>query len=131
MKKTGVLILSFIYLAFTAGITLQRHYCMNRLVSLRLSAHTGERCGFCGMDTQATGNGCCKDEASTFRISDDQQPGPSVDFVAPPAGPDYCPSFVTGPGKRLVDNVTMELTDHGPPGKTAVPVFLLHRVFRI
>ncbi|MBI3138760.1 MAG: hypothetical protein HYZ15_09265 [Sphingobacteriales bacterium] len=131
MKKAGVIILSFIYLAFTAGITLQQHYCMNRLVSLRLSGHTEERCGFCGMDTKEKGNSCCKDEASTFRISDDQQEGPAIDFNASLTGLADGPPFLTDPENRVVYKVTDRVTGHGPPGKTAVPVFLLNRVFRI
>lgn len=131
MRKCIVIILTFVYLAFTAGVTLQRHYCMNRLASLRFSSHTEDRCGYCGMDKSERGNACCRDENTIYKITDDQQPGPvflSLVHTEIPVLQEYEPVAVAGLNYITVNG---QRYGHDPPWRSAVPLFIRFEVFRI
>ena len=71
MKKGIAAILLFFYFAFSTGVIISYHYCMDEFDSVQLGAKTTDICGKCGMHT---GNmGCCNDEVKIFKIQDDQQ----------------------------------------------------------
>ena len=72
MKKGIAAILLVLYVAFSTGVVISFHYCMNDLDSLQLGAAKTEICGKCGMH-QEEGNACCNDEVKIFKIQDDQQ----------------------------------------------------------
>lgn len=72
MKKGIAAILLVLYLAFSTGVVISFHYCMNDLDSLQLGAAKTEVCGKCGMH-QVDANACCNDEIKIFKIQDDQQ----------------------------------------------------------
>lgn len=131
MRKTGLIILTFLYLAFTAGVSVQRHYCMNRLASLRFSTHPEERCGFCGMEKQERDNACCRDEQAVYKITDDQQPV-FHGFLKAPVQTDELPvSYLTFTPKAPFLTAVAPAYDHGPPGIASVPLFTRFCVFRI
>ena len=72
MKKGIAAILLVLYVAFSTGVVISYHYCMNDLDSLQLGAVKTEVCGKCGMH-QVDANACCNDEVKIFKIQDDQQ----------------------------------------------------------
>ena len=72
MKKAIAAILLVLYVAFSTGVVINFHYCMNDLDSLQLGAAKTEICGKCGMH-QEDANACCNDEVKIFKIQDDQQ----------------------------------------------------------
>ena len=72
MKKGIAAILLVLYVAFSTGVVISFHYCMNDLDSLELGAAKTEVCGKCGMH-QEDANACCNDEVRIFKIQDDQQ----------------------------------------------------------
>lgn len=131
MRKILVIILTIVYLAFTAGVSLQRHYCMNRMTALRFSNHPEERYGFCGMEKTEKDNSCCRDEAAVYKITDDQQSKQNCqlkDITGLPLLQDY----------TLLDDDVLPLVDtnnlthaHGPPGLQRVALFIRFSVFRI
>lgn len=130
MRKAGIIILTFLYLAFTAGVSVQRHYCMNRMAAVRFTAHPEDRCSVCGMERSEQDTDCCRDEVNLFKITDDQQP--------PFAGELISPDFIYIHSSAAVNDADTSTSynsgnfaDHGPPGKTGVPLFVRHRVFRI
>jgi hypothetical protein len=131
VRKTGLIILTFLYLAFTAGISVQRHYCMNRLASLRFTTQPEERCGFCGMEKTERDNSCCHDEQAVYKITDDQQSGFPTQLKLtelPVLSPDY---YL--PIADTLPSVSVFVPDynHGPPGIAAIPLFIRFSVFRI
>lgn len=71
-------IMMFIYLAFTAGVVINHHYCMNELDSTTLFEKAGDTCGRCGMHTDDS-DGCCHDE-TTVLLSDEDQVKPPAPF---------------------------------------------------
>lgn len=130
MKKVFISILAVVYLVASAGVMMQRHYCMNRLVGWSLSQEQDEMCNRCGMDKSDKKKGCCTDETIKVKISDDQQSNFTTVLFEPPVYPvthDH-----TGYESLLpVSSLHQHLYDHGPPGNLKVPVFLRNNVFRI
>ena len=84
MKKTLLILLAIVYLASSAGATLQFHYCMDKLVGIGLHGSDSAMCAKCGMKKQ---EGCCKDEAKQIKLSDDQKP--AFTFVLNVVGGEY------------------------------------------
>ncbi|TXJ27428.1 MAG: hypothetical protein E6Q24_08200 [Chitinophagaceae bacterium] len=79
MRKTGVFILLLCYLAFSTGVIINSHYCMNRLASTQLFASESENCGICGMHIDDS-HGCCRDEVKMVKMEDDQKVTAGVSF---------------------------------------------------
>lgn len=79
MRKLLLMVMCICYLASTAGVAVQWHYCMGKLrsVDIGLAPHS-ETCGSCGM--QMGNNHCCKDEVSVSKLSDSHQQAPQLEF---------------------------------------------------
>jgi hypothetical protein len=83
MKKGIASILFIFYFAFSSGIVINLHYCMNKFDSSKLGAAKSDVCGKCGMHTEDS-NGCCHDVVKVIKIQDDQQVSTiHVKFTAP------------------------------------------------
>lgn len=131
MRKTGLIILTFLYLAFTAGISVQRHYCMNRMAALRFTTQPEERCGFCGMEKTERDNSCCHDEQAVYKITDDQQTGFPTIFIVNEFQVGSPEHYIPVSGKIITASVPVPAYSHGPPGVSAFPLFIRFGVFRI
>ena len=73
MKKLLATILAVVYLTASAGASLHLHYCMDKLVGWTLWSNGAKEdsCSKCGMaKTEATDNGCCKDEHKLIKLKD-------------------------------------------------------------
>ena len=128
MKKGIAAILLVLYVAFSTGVVISFHYCMNDLDSLQLGAAKSEICGKCGMH-QVDANACCNDEVKIFKIQDDQQTS-AVNFKF------SAPEALITPLPYLSDisftNSTHELfsNNHSPPLNKQY-TYLQNCVFRI
>lgn len=72
MRKLSVTILLFAYLAFSCGVVISSHYCMNQLASTQLFSASDKECGICGMHIDDS-QGCCRDEVRIVKMDDDQK----------------------------------------------------------
>ena len=72
MKKSIASILLILYVAFSSGVVINFHYCMDDFDSAQFGANKSDYCGVCGMH-KSESNECCKDEVKIFKIQDDQQ----------------------------------------------------------
>ena len=85
MKKGIAAILLVLYVAFSSGVVINYHYCMDSFDSVQFGANKSDYCGVCGMH-KSEGNECCKDEVKIFKIQDDQQTcAISFKFTSPDA----------------------------------------------
>ena len=85
MKKSIASILLILYVAFSSGVVINYHYCMDSFDSVQFGANKSDYCGVCGMH-KSKGNECCKDEVKILKIQDDQQTsGISFKFSSPDA----------------------------------------------
>ena len=128
MKKGIAAILLVLYVAFSSGVVISFHYCMDDLDSVQLGTAKTEICGKCGMH-QEDGNACCNDQVKIFKIQDDQQSSAiNFKFSEVDAGIAMMPVF---------DNITFInsahqpfLNNHSPP-LSKQDTYLQNCVFRI
>ncbi|RYG51081.1 MAG: hypothetical protein EOO01_09265 [Chitinophagaceae bacterium] len=88
MRKLGVFILLLCYVAFSSGVIINSHYCMDKLASTQLFSTGSKECGKCGMHIEDS-HGCCRDEVKVVKMEDDQKVTAAVVFdihsLTPPA----------------------------------------------
>ena len=128
MKKGIAAILLLLYVAFSSGVVISFHYCMDSLDSLQLGASEFDVCGTCGMHKE-DGNACCNDEVKIFKIQDDQQSSAvNFKFAATDAMvstlPDLCKITYA------VSRHQLFLQNHSPP-LSRQDTYLQNCVFRI
>jgi hypothetical protein len=71
MKRFLVTILSILYMASATGAVVHVHYCMGKLIGASFVTHEeAHKCGRCGMEKSAKGNGCCKDDYKIIKAGD-------------------------------------------------------------
>jgi hypothetical protein len=74
MKTFLVTILAIFYLGASTGATVHLHYCMGKLVDIKLWHSKAGKCGNCGMKkSTAFTKKCCKDEHKIVKLEKDQK----------------------------------------------------------
>ena len=77
LRKISHIILSLILLVSTMGLTIDKHYCGTRLVSVSILNDTDPCCD--------PGDGCCHDDSETYKLSVDYTLSQSdIDFNQAP-----------------------------------------------
>jgi len=109
MKKITVVILLFCYLAASAGLIVNFHFCMDRLASAKLFEKKAKKCGKCGMPF-GNSKSCCRDEVTIIKMEDDQKITDGSFYNAP---------------------LTWHYQTHAPPLISGQGTYLLNSVFRI
>jgi len=128
MKKGIAAILLFLYVAFSTGVVISFHYCMDDFDSLQLGAVKAEVCGKCGMHATDS-NGCCNDEVKIFKIQDDQQSSSiSFKFSTPDAVITILP--VWDDASLIKSTHQLFSNNHSPP-LSRQDTYLQNCVFRI
>lgn len=116
------------YLVASSGIMASMHYCGNNLASVSFGAKVTNACG-CGSENIK--KACCHDKAFYLHLDDNQQKSTESSF-------EYAKSFNVDLDLHTVFHlpvfkrslaVTRNYTFHHPPVK--IPLYVLHRVFRI
>jgi len=128
MNKGIAAILLVLYVAFSSGVVLSFHYCMDTFDSVQLGANKSDYCGICGMHKEK-GNECCKDEVKIFKIQDDQQTSAiSFKFSTPDAIVTDMPVW----NETTLISTTQQLFlhTHSPP-LSKQDTYLRNCVFRI
>jgi hypothetical protein len=130
VKKLLFPILAFVYLTSTIGITLQQHYCMNKLVGWSFFQQDKDMCDKCGMEKNGKKNGCCKDvKIKVINGNDQFKSFVSILFEKKELQHDR-DFFVYEPELKILFSKRY-VADHGPPCLTTVPLFILNGVFLI
>ncbi len=128
MKKFIASIAVIIYFAFSCGVIVNYHFCMDRYDSFQLYKKASDECGRCGMHISQS-HGCCHDEVKVIKLSDDHQTSSAFFafkiFVAAPE------NYNTVASQPLISNdLLISHPPHGPPG-SGIPIYLQNQVFRI
>ena len=128
MKKGLATILLLVYFAFSSGVVINLHYCMDKLDSSRFGAAKSDICQKCGMHKDDA-NGCCHDEVKLIKIQDDQKAaGVNFTFYAPQTCIEHNSIFALN---ILRDNEKeFYFTNHSPP-LSKQDTYLQNCVFRI
>ena len=130
MKRLLITIVAFVYLTSVIGISLQQHYCMNKLVSWSFFLEDKDLCDKCGMEKDGKQNGCCEDVQVKVKNENDQfKSFLSIVFEKKESQSEQN-FFVYEPGWKLLFS-EKQVADHGPPYHASVSLFILNRVFLI
>lgn len=130
MKRFLVTILAMLYLGASTGATIHLHYCMGKLVDIKLSYSEAKKCGKCAMKKSTScAKSCCKDEHKTVKVEKDHQKAAENALqlmqIAAAAPADYIelPQVYT-------TSIAQELpVSHAPP--RSIPIHILLCTFRI
>ena len=128
MKKLTIIVLTFIYLIPAIGVSMDVHWCCNRIKIVDINSSHEKKCP-CGKKMPP---GCCKDYHFSAKITQiqqslDQIKIPSCDFITVFSLDNYI-SLFTIPLQAFVFDFSMR---HPPPFKCKQPVYLDISVFRI
>jgi hypothetical protein len=128
MKKGFATILLLFYFAFSSGVVINLHYCMNRFDSSKFGTAKADICGKCGMHTDDS-NGCCHDEVKVIKIQDDQKTAVvNFTFNTPPTFIEHNTLFVLN--TLRAGETQLALINHSPP-ISKQDTYLQNCVFRI
>ena len=130
MKKVLLFILLSVYLAFSSGVIVNMHYCMDELASTHFYGGKSDVCGQCGMETDQS-MGCCRDEVKVVKMQEDQR-SVAIDLI------DFQLPFVPAP--TIQEAISFFIPDksghsfasiHAPPLISEQDTYLQNCVFRI
>jgi hypothetical protein len=126
LKKSILILLSFIYLATSSGIFLSIHYCSGDLSEFRFYGDAGCDCG-----DDAMTKDCCEDQNTFIKIKDEHN------FSKLVLDPNKCLKLLTGLFHKPIEPIQngfivfyAKNTD-GPPITSSSELNILYRVFRI
>ena len=130
MKKITVVILLLCYLAASAGVIVNFHFCMDKLASAKLYEKKANKCGKCGMHTGSS-NGCCRDEVKIIKMEDDQNVtlGFSYSLPALETLGHKNSNFINA--SFFIVPLIRRYQTHSPPLISAEDTYLQNSVFRI
>lgn len=129
MKKVTTTILIVLYLAFTTGVIVNMHYCMDKVDSVALYQAADDVCDKCGMHIDEA-MGCCRDEVKVYKIDDDQRSAVVAFHFENIDQPLVSPSLYI---ETSLDNLITptHYFNHSPPLLSGQDLCIQHSVFRI
>jgi hypothetical protein len=119
-------------MAVTCGVTINFHYCMDRLASVYLFETAADECGICGMDMhEGESTGCCRDDVRIAKLEQDQNKLVVASYDIPALEPIVvAPSlFIVAPFEHI--NGQRHFHNHSPPLLSGQDIYLQNNVFRI
>jgi hypothetical protein len=128
MKKGIAAILLVIYVAFSSGIVISYHYCMDTLSSFQLGTTDDHICAKCGMEIEGPG-GCCSDEVKIYKVDDDQQVS-AISFKFNSSEPVVLTPVIHGTAAISKTSKGFLFNNHSPP-LSKQDTYLQNCVFRI
>lgn len=130
MKKLIVIILAFLHLSASAGVTMHMHYCMGKLADWEVNSKATAQCGKCGME-KSKKNACCKDELKFVKSTTDQKTAESVFQLIQLAGVALPASVFEITVTNTASVTETNPISHGPPLKGDLAVYIRNCVFLI
>lgn len=130
MKKLLAAILLLVYLSATTGIVINSHYCMKRLVSVKLFETSAKQCGQCGMEMHDN-PGCCHDDTRYIKLVQDQVKVPGIEFELTAFKPSTAGHLAPWELSLPVIGLEKNYAYHSPPLRSEQDLYLQQRVFRI
>lgn len=131
MKKLLAILIAFFYLAITSGFTVNVHYCMGKVSSVKLHNTDDDACGKCGKPGAKGGN-CCKDVHKFLKVDNSHQAAKMLAADGPVTMDLSLPVAVLQlPSPMLLQASSFNYHLHAPPLTPQRPIFLRYCVFLI
>ncbi|UYQ91644.1 hypothetical protein MKQ68_16265 [Chitinophaga horti] len=131
MKKLLTIFIAVLYVAITSGFTVNVHYCMGKVASVKLHAEDDDACGKCGRPG-TKGADCCKDVHKFLKVDQSHQAA-KVFFShnVLPLDLDLPVAVLQTPAITVATAAKFSYQQHAPPPVGSQPLFLRNCVFLI
>lgn len=129
MKKFTVILIAILYTAVTSGFTVNVHYCMGKLATVKLQSHADHACNKCGKPGKS-GN-CCKDEFKYCKFEASHQAVKVIQSVAPEVMDLSLPVIIVPVPPVQVITTFSAYYHHAPPGISDIPLYIQHCTYLI
>ncbi|MCK7557044.1 hypothetical protein MKQ70_19345 [Chitinophaga sedimenti] len=73
MKKLLTIFIAVLYVAITSGFTVNVHYCMGEIASVKFHNADDDACNKCGKPGAKGGGDCCKDVHKFLKVDQSHQ----------------------------------------------------------
>ena len=126
VKKVLHIVLSMLLLLATTGVSISKHYCMGRLMEVKLSQ---DKPAFCCLSDESDEAGCCEGESEFINLDEDYTHDASLSLP----GSDWhiiTSSTYLEQAFSLLSIPFLHPEAHAPP-LISTPRFILHGVFLI
>jgi hypothetical protein len=130
MKKALFTLAVLCYFAAASGVVISTHYCMKKLVSVKLFGGKSNECGRCGMKMHKNSR-CCHDEEKVLKLEQDQNRFSVINYDIP-----ALESLLVSPSDYIASSFYNFLCqrhnhNHSPPLLSEQDTYLYINVFRI
>lgn len=130
MFRKGIILLVFLYLIPTIGITISVHYCGNKITSFSLTHFSSEHNCPCG--SKKMKKNCCSNEVTVIKIDDNQLKSQDFDCsLVKKLNLGWLTTLHTSYNTILIQANRHIITTSHPPDVRGVLPFILNQVFRI
>jgi len=131
MKKILALTLAVLYIGTSTGATFHMHYCMGKLIDVKLWHSEVKKCSKCGSAPGTLcAKKCCKDKHKTVKLEKDQKAENAVQAMQQVAVATTV-SFVDIPKVYIISLVEAYPVSNAPPRTSKVPTHILNCTYRI
>ena len=130
MKKLFFTIIAFVYLISIIGISVQQHFCMDKLVGWSFFQQKKDICEKCAMEKNGKKNGCCDDIEFKVKNGNDQFKS-FISILFEKKEPQHNRDFYVDEPELKIVVAEKYFADQGPPDLITVPFFILNRVMLI
>ncbi|MBC9930465.1 HYC_CC_PP family protein [Chitinophaga qingshengii] len=131
MKRFFAIFFALLYTLLTSGFTVNVHYCMGKLASVKLQNLPDEdQCKRCGRPVKSMD--CCKNEVKFCKVTTSHQAAKALQQSAPVMMDLQLPvKILSTPAPLAALQLHQRSYPHDPPDIGTMPVFLRNCVFLI
>nr|WP_295867759.1 hypothetical protein [uncultured Chitinophaga sp.] len=131
MKRFFAIFFAFLYTLLTSGFTVNVHYCMGKLASVKLqNVSDKDQCKKCGRPVKSMD--CCKNEAKFCKVTTSHQAAKALQQDVPVSTDLQLPVKILQTPSLSALQLRHSSYPHDPPDiGAATPVFLRNCVFLI
>lgn len=127
MKRTGLILLTAIYIVSSLGMSVNRFYCFDKLTSVSVAYGAGDDAGV----QSGKKDKCCGHEKQSFKVKDSHFSAATLALSHP--SPLTVPSFIGISNKPVVSfsHTQILYSGNAPPGHSDIPVYTINCAYRI
>lgn len=130
MKRFFAIFFAVLYTLLTSGFTVNAHYCMGKLASVKLQNGPEDQCKKCGRPVKSMD--CCKNEVKFCKVTTSHQAAKALQQDAPVTVDLQLPVKILHTPSLSSLQLRHSSYPHEPPDiGTTTPVFLRNCVFLI
>ncbi|WP_160711874.1 HYC_CC_PP family protein [Chitinophaga solisilvae] len=129
MKRFFAILFAVMYTLLTSGFTVNVHYCMGKLASVKLHSAPEDMCGKCGKPVK--GKECCKNEIKFCKVTETHQAAKAIQQSFTVVADMQLPVITLSTPALSAQKILVGGYPHDPPEPLNTPIFLRNCTFLI